>query len=342
MAASVGRRKSLELTQLVYDLGAPWSSPATSARFVQLQPDAPTRDFLLRARTSDRLSWVSAAGHAVLRALNYSVFDANGILDTYPLHLASTGQLQTLFSAAFSAAGAPPRRSDRPLFGTALDIGAGVGLVTQQLQPLVCKPIVTTETSSHMARRLRSKHGDQPGWECWAEDVATSDARTKHASKFDLISMLNVLDRSPRPRELLAAAYDMLQPGGWLLLATPLPFRAFYYEGAQAVRPHPSQELSLRPPSPEALARSHRRMSSSPMQQQQQQQQQQQDGSKEEEGPCAWAEQAEQLMAEVLPAAGLEAVVFGRLPYLSSGDLDSLNWVLDDVIIVARKSARPC
>ena len=45
--------------------------------------------------------------HSALKMANYSDFDVNGILNTYPLHLMSTAQLSALFR---EADGAPSRR----------------------------------------------------------------------------------------------------------------------------------------------------------------------------------------------------------------------------------------
>ena len=45
--------------------------------------------------------------------------------------------------------------------------------------------------------------------------------------------MFNVLDRSPRPACLLRAARALLRPGGHLLIASPLPYRPFFFEGGR-------------------------------------------------------------------------------------------------------------
>ena len=63
--------------------------------------------FLQRATTTDRVSWRKKLMHSALKMANYSDFDVNGILNTYPLHLMSTAQLSALFR---EADGAPSRR----------------------------------------------------------------------------------------------------------------------------------------------------------------------------------------------------------------------------------------
>jgi SAM-dependent methyltransferase len=234
------------VTGLRYGLGV-WRT-ATAATFVKLDADEPTRQFLQRASGTERLSQPKMLLHSALKMMNYSDFDVNGILDTYPLHLLSTAQLQTLVQHAGCSrdfAGLAPPSAVQQQFGAALDIGAGVGLVTEQLQPLCSEPVSTTETSAQMAGRLRRR-----GFECHEDDVAAPDSPTRSCFRgsFDLVSVLNVLDRAPAPRALLEAAHDMLRPGGWLLLATPLPFRPFYYDGARCLQPEPEAALQRRQP----------------------------------------------------------------------------------------------
>jgi len=86
--------------------------------------------------------------------------------------------------------------------------------------------VTATEMSPVMASRLRDS-----GYEVWEEDIATtaSSRLARGQDKFDLISLLNVLDRTPLPNSLLKAANSLLKPGGKLLVATPLPFRPFYF-----------------------------------------------------------------------------------------------------------------
>jgi hypothetical protein len=262
------------------------------------------------------MSWTRTRLHRLLRKFR-SDFDVNGLLDAYPLHLFSTAQLEQLLRGA----GAPTS------FEKALDIGAGVGLVTDELRPL-CEHVVTTETSQGMARRLRNA-----GYECWEEDVAvtigagvqshgagaTSNLidvanrpRAKHEGTFELVSILNVIDRSRQPAGLLRAAHRLLDPDrGWLLLATPLPYRPFYYEGARTYAPVAEESLAL----PRARQ------------------------WKPAEGDTAdeeWALGAERLVNRVLPSQGFQVVAFSRLPYISAGDADDDLAYLDDVMLLAR------
>jgi 2-polyprenyl-3-methyl-5-hydroxy-6-metoxy-1,4-benzoquinol methylase len=287
---------------------------------VRLSRDNATDVFLRRADSTAKMSRTRTRLHRLLRKF-FSDFDVNGLLDAYPLHLFSTAQLQQLLRGA----GAPPS------FEKALDIGAGVGLVTDELRPL-CSNVLTTETSRGMARRLRNA-----GYECWEEDIAetvggrvqshragpprnyaevTQTPRTEHEGTFELVSILNVIDRSRQPAGLLRAAHRLLDPErGWLLLATPLPYRPFYYEGARTYAPVAEESLAL----PRA-----RQWKPSEA-----------DTAAEEE----WALGAERLLNRVLPSQGFQVVAFSRLPYISAGDADDDLAYLDDVMLLARPIA---
>ena len=229
-------------------------------------------------------------------------------------------------------AGAPPR------FEAALDIGAGVGLVTDQLRPL-CGAVTTSETSEQMAKRLREK-----GYECWEGDVAQTVGGSElqpgpaqdAVGTFDLVTLLNVIDRSPAPAGLLRCAHTLLHSAvrtalaavplsaagggsaahrlldaerGWFLLATPLPYRPFYYDGARTHAPMASEALDL----PRARRwRPH---------------------EKDDE---EWGTHAQALLERVLPAHGFRPVAFSRLPYISAGDADADLAFLDDLLVLCR------
>ena len=178
----------------------------------------------------------------------------------------------------------------------------------EQLAPVVTGPLVTTETSAQMAANLRRK-----GFECWETDIAAPTpaaapvgADAAQQGGFELVAMLNVIDRTQRPAALLAAAHALLEPepGGWLLLATPLPYRPFYFRGASTYRPDQDAALALPDVTSEA---------------------------------AAWEEQAFELLAETLPRHGFAPRAFTRLPYLSAGDPTTPLWALDDLVCVAQR-----
>lgn len=187
------------------------------APFTQLRLDQETADYVAQseaARHGRFLTWV----HQLLRSF-LSDFDINGILGTYPMHVLSTAQWETLIG--------------RP-GGRLLDVGAGRGDATAKLAQLFDE-IVVTETSKAMQKRLRRQ-----GYECLSEDIAESKDL---AEQFDAVSLLNVLDRCDRPLSLLGTARSALKPGGLLLIALVLPYRPFVYD--QGAPRAPAERLAI-------------------------------------------------------------------------------------------------
>jgi SAM-dependent methyltransferase len=255
--------------------------------FIPSQLDTEGEAFLAAAlrRNHGRLSlWAHRALTLVM-----SDFDANALLGMYPVFLLSTAQAQRLLEAA---------RPGAVSHGRLLDIGAGSGDVTTRLSPLV-DAVQCTETSRHMARRLRKRGlacwlgrvGEQGGASGGAGDPLESDA------PFDVISLCNVIDRSDKPRSLLAAVARRLAPGGLLLLATPLPYSPFVYAGA--ITREPSEKLKI-------------------------------DSESFEDAVV-------ELWRNELAPLDLELRALTRLPYLSGGDAHYPAYVLDDAVLVCSK-----
>jgi SAM-dependent methyltransferase len=251
-------------------------------RFVPSHLDAEGEAFLaaqLRRNHTRMAYWAQRA-----LTLFLSDFDANALLGTYPVFLLSTPQALGLIEAA------------RPVgvsTGRWLDIGAGSGDVTTRLAPLV-NELVCTEASHHMARRLRRR-----GFSCWvgrAGEGAPGDPLAQ-GGVFDVISLLNVLDRAARPRSLLARAVQQLPPRGLLMLSLPLPYEPFYYAGSRARDPlEPLQVKAER-----------------------------------------WEDALVELWRHELAPLGLGLRALTRLPYLSGGDVQHPAYVLDDALLVCDK-----
>ncbi|MCA9648059.1 MAG: methyltransferase domain-containing protein, partial [Myxococcales bacterium] len=148
-----------------------------------------------------------------------SDFDANALLDMYPMFLLGERQLGRLLGLSQGAR-----------MGSVLDVGAGSGDVTRRLRPW-CDRLLTTERSWGMARHLR-----RAGFECLRIDLSETTAGLTDAP-YDLISCFNVLDRCPRPGSLLKAIRGLLAPNGRLLLSVPLPFEPMFYSGARTLDP---------------------------------------------------------------------------------------------------------
>jgi len=261
------------ILDLYYDADVAALSPRLRELFVKLSRDAATDAFLEQAR-SGRHSWWRTQLHRLLKQF-MSDFDVNGLLDMYPLFVASTEHWRRLLG---------PQR-----IGRLLDVGAGSGNVTRTLVPLA-EHVVTTEMSRNMAERLR-----RSGLECHALDLAEHDLP---GEPFDLISCLNVLDRTARPRKLLRRVHHHLKPGGRLLIALALPYKPFYFSGNTT--PEPLERLACADPS--------------------------------------WEGAVNLLVERDLEPLAFEIEAVSRTPYLSFGDADSGLYELDDALIVCRKT----
>lgn len=130
-------------------------------------------------------------------------YEVHGVLGMYPMHLLGSEQWKRLVP-------------ERLWGGRLLDVGAGQGFVTQYARPLFTE-IVTTETAKSMAVRLRAR-----GFETCTEDITTQPDLFLQKS-FDVVSILNVLDRCDKPKTLLQHATNFLKDDGVLIISDPLP-----------------------------------------------------------------------------------------------------------------------
>jgi len=185
---------------------------ALDAPFTRLSMDEATAEYLLNseaARHGALITWLHRAMRGFL-----SDFDINGYLGTYPMHVLSSDQWETLLG-------------DRR--GRLLDVGAGRGDATLALASRFDQ-VVVTETSHAMAKRLRKQ-----GYECLEEDISQ---REDLYESFDAVSLLNVLDRCDKPLSLLGSARRALKPNGLLIIALVLPYHAFVYDRGSPRAPH--------------------------------------------------------------------------------------------------------
>lgn len=175
--------------------------------------------------------------------------------------------------------------------GRLLDVGAGSGDVTLPLAACFDR-VEATEVSRGMARKLARR-----GVRCHAVDLT---AAPLDAPPFDAVSLLNVLDRCERPRQLLCHALRALKPGGTLIVALALPYRPFYFVGPST--PEPLERLECDP------------------------------------GPGGgWEDAARRFIERDLLPLGLALERFARAPYLSAGDSARQLYELDDVVVVLTK-----
>jgi SAM-dependent methyltransferase len=175
--------------------------------------------------------------------------------------------------------------------GRLLDVGAGSGDVTAALAPCFDE-VETTEVSRGMAKKLSKR-----GLQCHSLDLTESPWPD---SAFDAVSLLNVLDRCPRPRRLLRHCLHALRPGGTFLVALALPYRPFYFDGPAT--PDPLERLECDP------------------------------------GPLGtWEDAVRRFLERDLLPLDLRLERFARAPYLSAGDSKQPLYELDDVLVVLTK-----
>jgi SAM-dependent methyltransferase len=180
--------------------------------FVELGPDEQLHAFLARAQTLRHGRIATLAQRLLCELL--SDFDANALLNTYPLYLLSRAQWETVLGGHQG--------------GRLLDVGAGAGEVTAELAPLFAE-VTTTETSRGMAWRLRRR-----GFKCWRIDLGSALAPD---APYDAVSCLNVLDRCDRPLSLLRRLRLALASNGKLILSLPLPYAPICYRGPSVGNP---------------------------------------------------------------------------------------------------------
>lgn len=204
-----------------------------------------------------------------------SDFEVNARLGMYSLHLGGTATYRALLE-----------RSDRA--GSLLDVGAGTGEVTEKLAPLF-STVRCTETSAGMARRIRGR-----GLPCELVDLADVSVML---GTFDAVALLNVLDRTSRPRTLLDRALAHLRADGVLILASPLPARPHVDHGGATA--DPEEDMGGTGETFEAALSS--------------------------------------LHRTLLVPRDLRVVRWMRLPYLSQGDSEAGHYEHDDVLMCCQR-----
>ena len=243
---------------------------------VRFNCDAETASFVAACRT-DPPSCCKALAAACLRPF-VSVTTANGMVGRGQMHVLSTRQFRRIVAAV--------RPLSSPSLRRLLDVGAGDGTVTSKLAPLFDE-VVTTEVSASMVRSLRARR-----WTC-IESANLAELLPESTARYDVVSVLNVLDRCSEPRALLKSARALLAPDGVLLLAVVLPFAPFVERGPLKVAPRERLPVAAR----------------------------------DFEGALA------QLVRGVLAPLGFQVKLVSRVPYICKGDVTSRYFVISDAVL---------
>jgi SAM-dependent methyltransferase len=195
-----------------YQLDATLFSSSIRPAIKELRSDEETAYFL---RVTCRPNWVVDFFAGLLRRyLRWSLTDVNALLGRGQMFVLSTEQAKDLLHI-----------NNRG--GSLLDIGAGDGGVTARLSPLFSH-VTCTEVSAPMCRRLKARSGVVN--EVYKTDTlsASQGSPFNKDNSFDVVSILNVIDRCDNPSTLLRDACRLVKKEtGRVLLAVVLPFSEF-------------------------------------------------------------------------------------------------------------------
>ena len=271
------------------------------ATFVQSEADAETSAFLTAGRTEASSyvgRWRIFFKHKLYMLLidkcGWTRVDASAYVRRAQMHVASSAQLGRLLERA-QLPTAPSRL---------LDVGSGLGHVTSTLASALHiadpKRVVALESSGPLRRELENRWGFRAA-------ASFADAGTE---PFEVVSLLNVLDRCDDPVGLLQTAARLLQPrGGLLIIATVLPFRGSV-QLPYGKRRSPQQPLNLMPAAFSA--------GSLPVRH-------------------AFGLGARSFIETIRKACNRTTLLaWTRLPYLSSADIAHTHYTLDSALFVLR------
>ncbi|CAF0769143.1 unnamed protein product [Didymodactylos carnosus] len=243
--------------------------------FIQFNEDNDTKEFL--QKSYEKSEWLlTQLFHSVVTSL-LTLFltrtSTNGLLGRGSMFVYSTEQFSSLLDIISN--------SETKKFQSLLDIGASDGTVTSQMEPLF-NQIYVTEMSSTMQWRLKQRGYTVLDTDNW-QDL-----------KFDVITLLNVLDRCEKPLTLLKNIREHLnETNGRLIVSIVLLFQQ-YFEYKNDHRP--SEQLII-------------------------------DGNTPEE-------QINSFILNVFQPSGFKCIKVTKLPYLCEGDLERSYYYLPDYIFV--------
>ncbi|KNC85458.1 hypothetical protein SARC_02363 [Sphaeroforma arctica JP610] len=180
-----------------------------------------------------------------------------------------------------------------------LDIGAGDGAVTALLAPQF-DHVTATEVSPVMVWRL-----GRLGFE--NINTGTLNHPQLEGRTYDVVSLLNVLDRCHNPMKILHDIKKFLKPDtGRLLIAVVLPFKPIVEEGTSWITPKDSIPKEALRTTPKCC----------------------------NNGRNNWEEWIPWLINTYFTPAGFKVDRFTRTPYLCSGDSIQPFYVIQDAVFV--------
>jgi 2-polyprenyl-3-methyl-5-hydroxy-6-metoxy-1,4-benzoquinol methylase len=110
--------------------------------------------------------------------------------------------------------------------GNVLEIGAGIGNLTEFLSPRAQHYLALDTEEEHLSA-LRERLGKQPNLETLYSDAADPAAFRRLRERFDTVIALNVLEHIPDDKTTLRNIFDSLRPGGRAIILVPQCKMAF-------------------------------------------------------------------------------------------------------------------
>ncbi|MEM7449671.1 MAG: methyltransferase domain-containing protein [Myxococcota bacterium] len=245
-------------------------------RFRPLGLDDSTKRWIDNALEQPHSDAVMQVREAVRRKM--SDYDINGTLGIFSMRVLGTRQWQALLGQDFLGA-------------RLLDVGAGDGQVTRELAPLF-ESVEATETSLPMVERLK-----RLGYSAFPVDLTNEISSELLHRGFDMVTLLNVIDRTKRPITLMENIARFVGEQGYLALAVPLPLRPHVQVGGHICAPEEQLPADSR----------------------------------------SWEAGVTALTAYLLQPLGWHVDAFSRAPYLCRGNQESPVQILDDVVFLCRR-----
>jgi SAM-dependent methyltransferase len=277
---------------ITYQLPSPTSLPLTLPHnFIELKQDICTTEFLINAKL--RQSSTKDALGSVLQGFGYSLTDANAMVDRGKMFLLGKSHFDILLQHNHNNT---DKNSNNNLL-LLLDVGAGDGNITSQISSRF-HTTVAVETSIPMGKRLQER-----GYITSTDPEIIFDPTRIGSQCYDLVMLLNVLDRADKPISLLKGLKALIKPQtGRLLLGVVLPWCPFVESGKK--QKIPSEQLPM-------------------------------EGGLCKEG-ATFERSVTILCRDVLIPLGFEIERWTRLPYISEGDSHQDIYILDDAVFVLK------
>jgi len=216
----IGQKQGLEMAfsevNKYYNVQLEKYSDDLQAKFKKLFLDTETNSFLKWSadRGNSYLLQIFYAFSAPLLKLVTTKTATNGILYRGEMFVLSKEQFHTLVD------------EKQEKYENWLDLGAGDGGALERLGVKdMASTVWTTEICGVMRKRLEWRGFNIKDVEKWDNQ------------QYDVISMLNLLDRAGNPDQFIQKAHSVLNPNGILLIAVVLPFNPYVERGGKDNKP---------------------------------------------------------------------------------------------------------